>query len=417
MKRSLIAVLLSVLSIGTKAEEADSLHCADTVATSPAPVPEKDFWGVSVAGNVSYLIHAGEFNKAILHSYGTSHYDVRVRWQPGKRRETAYDRAWNHPALQFGLLYTDFSQVKIYRDDPAKRSRIGYLLTLYGGLQFEILHKGRWTLGADLLHGAAYCPHPFNETTNRDNEVIGTTLSIFVSGGLFAKYRISPHWSASLGVDFKHFSNGTLDRPNLGANTIGPTLAVHYDLGEKELGSEGVKELGSDGVKEDFDKKIYVDAVVGLGMKALSEHFNVYQSKHNPIYGFFTTMVAPMYRYHLLHASGIGIDYTYADYVYRIRDFDQMRGLTDHRYSPHILGVSLRHEFFYRHFSVNVGVGTYLLNRTGHTAETDESRIYQNVGLRYSFPFTRDRLFLGYNVKAHRFQKVNCVQILLGYRI
>ena len=128
-------------------------------------------------------------------------------------------------------------------------------------------------------------------------------------------------------------------------------------------------------------------------------------------------MVAPMYRYHLLHASGIGIDYTYADYVYRIRDFDQMRGLTVHRYSPHILGVSLRHEFFYRHFSVNVGVGTYLLNRTGHTAETDESRIYQNVGLRYSFPFTRDRLFFGYNVKAHRFQKVNCVQILLGYRI
>ena len=412
MKRSLITILLSVLAIATKADEVDSLQCADTVAITDS---EKDFWGMSVAGNVSYLIHEGEFNKAILHSYGTSHYDLRLKWRPGARHETAYDRSLGHPTIVAGLLYTDFSRVKIYRDDPTQRSRIGYLLSLYGGMQFEILKKGRWTLGADLLHGAAYCPHPFDENTNRDNEVIGSTLSIFVSGGLFAKYRISPCWSASVGVDFKHFSNGTLDRPNLGANTIGPTLAVHYDFENQAVKKEEKQSLNVE--KADFEKGFYVDAVVGLGLKALSDHFNIRQTKHNPIYGFFTTMVAPMYRYHLLHASGIGLDYTYADYVYSVRNFDQMQGLTGYRYSPHIVGLSIRHEVFYRHFSLNVGVGTYLLNRMGHIAETNESRIYQNVGLRYSFPFTRDRLFLGYNVKAHHFQKVNCVQILLGYRI
>ena len=412
MKRSLITVLLSVLTIGTTAEEADSLRCADTVTIADS---EKDFWGMSVAGNVSYLIHAGEFNKTILHSYGTSHYDLRLKWRPGARHETAYDRALGHPTMLLGLLYADFSRVEIYRNDPSQQSRIGYLLSLYGGMQFELVRKGRWTFGADLLHGAAYCPHPFDENTNRDNEVIGSTLSIFVSGGIFAKYRFSSQWSASVGVDFKHFSNGTLDRPNLGANTIGPTLAVHYDFEKQAVKKEEKPPLKAE--KADFEKGFYVDAVVGLGLKSLIDHFAVYQTKHNPIYGFFTTMVAPMYRYHLLHASGIGLDYSYADYVYKVRDYDQMRGQTGYRYSPHIVGLSLRHEVFYRHLSLNVGVGIYLWNRTGHTAETDESRIYQNVGLRYSFPFTRDRLFLGYNVKAHRFQKVNCVQILLGYRI
>ena len=412
MKRSLITVLLSVLTIGTTAEEADSLRCADTVTIADS---EKDFWGMSVAGNVSYLIHAGEFNKTILHSYGTSHYDLRLKWRPGARHETAYDRALGHPTMLLGLLYADFSRVEIYRNDPSQQSRIGYLLSLYGGMQFALVRKGRWTFGADLLHGAAYCPHPFDENTNRDNEVIGSTLSIFVSGGIFAKYRFSSQWSASVGVDFKHFSNGTLDRPNLGANTIGPTLAVHYDFEKQAVKKEEKPPLKAE--KADFEKGFYVDAVVGLGLKSLIDHFAVYQTKHNPIYGFFTTMVAPMYRYHLLHASGIGLDYSYADYVYKVRDYDQMRGQTGYRYSPHIVGLSLRHEVFYRHLSLNVGVGIYLWNRTGHTAETDESRIYQNVGLRYSFPFTRDRLFLGYNVKAHRFQKVNCVQILLGYRI
>ena len=413
MKRSLIVVLLSLLTLGARADEADSLRCADTVTIADS---ERDFWDMSVAGNVSYLLHVGEFNKAILHSYGTNHYDLRLKWRPGARRETAYDRALGHPTMLLGLLYTDFSRVQIYRNDPSQRSKIGYLLSLYGGMQFDLVRKGRWTLGADLLHGAAYCPHPFDENNNRDNEVIGSTLSIFVSGGIFAKYRFSPRLSASVGVDFKHFSNGTLDRPNLGANTIGPTLALHYDFENqevRELRSEGVRELGS----QDFEKGFYVETVAGLGLKSLIDHYAVYQTKHNPIYGFFTTMVAPMYRYHLLHASGIGLDYSYIDYIYRVRDYDLMRGLTGYRYSPHIVGLSLRHEVFYRHFSLNVGVGTYLWNRTGHTAETDESRIYQNVGLRYSFPFTRDRLFLGYNVKAHRFQKVNCVQILLGYRI
>lgn len=415
MKRTLIAILLSVPILGAQADEVYSLQCADTTKIAASTDSDRDFWGMSAAGNVSHLIHAGEYNKELLHSYGTSHYDLRLKWRPGARHATPFDRALGHPTMLMGLVYTDFSRVKIYRNDPAQRARIDYLLSLYGGMQFDLVRKGRWTLGADLLHGVAYCPHPFNEHSNRDNEIIGSTLSIFVSGGVFAKYRFSPRWSASIGLDFKHFSNGTLDRPNLGANVIGPTLAVHYDFEKQNIKEE--KNQSSEAPKANFEKKFYVEAVVGLGLKSLIDHFSVYQRKHNPLYGFSTTMLAPMYRYHLLHATGIGLDYTYADYVYKIRKYDQMRGLTGHKYSTHILGLSVRHEVFYRHLSLNVGVGVYLWNRTGHTAETEESRIYQNVGLRYSLPFTRDRLFLGYNIKAHRFQKVNCVQIFLGYRI
>ena len=79
--------------------------------------------------------------------------------------------------------------------------------------------------------------------------------------------------------------------------------------------------------------------------------------------------------------------------------------------------MSLRHEMFYRHFSINVGLGVYLKKQTGHTSVTNESRAYQHVGLRYSLPFTSDRIYLGYNVKAHKFSKVDCVQLVTGYRL
>lgn len=230
--------------------------------------------------------------------------------------------------------------------------------------------------------------------------------------GVYARYRMAERWSASINADFKHYSNGTLDRPNLGVNTIGPTIGISYDLKEQPLRHDPEEPFAMD-----FKPRFYVDAVVGLGMKALIDGFNVYHSSHNPIYGFFTTMVAPMYRYHLLHASGIGIDYSYGDYVYHIRDLDEITYRLQEKYSPHILGMSLRHEVFYRHASLNVGLGYYLLKQTGCTAITNESRTYQHVSLRYSLPFTSDRLFAGYNIKAHRFSKVDCVQLMLGYRI
>lgn len=388
----------------------------DSLATIHQDTCRRDagHFAFQLSSNVSHMIHHGPENKEILHSYGTSFYDIRLKYRYSDKRYAPYDRAMNYPSLQVGLQYGDFSHVHIYRPTTPYESRIGYLLTLFGGMQFDFLRKGRWSIGTDLQNGVAYCPHPFNEHDNVDNEIIGSTLSIYVGFGFFARYRFLPHWSMSLGVDFKHISNGTLDRPNIGVNALGATLSLGYDIDDYVPSkSKETKPLLK---AEDSVRGFYVEGIVGLGMKALFDDFSLNHSKHNPIYGFFTTMIAPMYRYHLLHASGIGIDYTYADYVYKIHEYDQRQSRPEIYYSPHVFGISLRHEIFYRHISLNAGVGVYLFRHLGHLME-NESRLFQTVGLRYSLPFTRDRIFVGYNVKAHRFQKVDCVQLVAGFRL
>lgn len=423
--RCVLLILLSFSALlsraGTEIADTCLYPKADSAKTTAG------LWSLQVSGNVSHMFHAGPYNKQILHSYGTSFYDARLKWQGLGLDSQPYDKALGRPSLQVGLLCADYSRVQVYREQTPYRSRIGRIWTLFGGLQLDFLHRRRFSMGVDLQHGVGYCEHPFDENTNTDNEVIGSPLSIYVGGGLYAKYRLSSQLSLSLGADFKHFSNGTLDRPNIGANTLGATLALHCQLNRPSAAESASaatsRPTGSGNGHDDGGAStmpfsgFYVEVVAGLGMKALNDHFARYHTKDNPLYGFFTTMVAPMYRWHLLHATGVGIDYSYADYVYKLRDYDEMNHLDGYDHSPHIMGVTLRHEVFYRHFSVNVGVGAYVKKQTGHTGKTNDSRIYQNVGLRYTPPFARHRLFVGYNVKAHYFSRVDCVQLLVGCRI
>ena len=408
--RSLLAsAAMLVLGTGwpaaTLAEETDSLTEGRK---------RRDTWSVQAGATASYMIHAGPDIQRVLHSYWASHYDIRVKWRQAKANTWPYDRALNRPTIQAGLTMGDFSRVKVYRDESAQRSTIGRMWTLYGGTQLEVAAGRRWSFGADLQNGLSWCTDPYNEHDNADNEIIGSRVSLYVNLGLYARYRLARQWHVALGIDFKHYSNGSMDRPNIGINTIGPTLAMQYDM---QATADDHGEEPPRAEEEPFRKKVYTDVVAGLGLKALIDGFNVNHSSHNPVYGFPMVIVAPMLRHHLVHATGIGIDYSYADYVYKIREYDRIREVENDEYSPHIVGLSLRHEVFYRHFSVNVGLGYNILKKTGHTADENESKLYQHVSARFSLPFTRDRIYVGYNVKAYKFQKVDCLQLIAGCRL
>lgn len=424
MKHLLILILACLSAAGTKAQN-DSLTAAplpsDTLAT-PAP---KGVWSLQLGGDVGYFMHSGPDIKQILHSYTVSYYDLRLKWQATpSAASSAFDKGLNYPRLQFGLMYADMNHLDIYRPKTPYHSHIGHIWTLYGGIQVDLWRKGRWSAGVDLQNGVGYCTHPYDIYTNDDQWIIGSRLTIFVNLGAYLRYQMSPRWALTLGPDFKHYSNGTLDRPNLGANSVGVSVGVEWKTQTpKTPKTHPLTPPSTGGVGDESSFAFYLDVTAGMGMRALIDGFQVSHTSHHAIYAFPTFMIAPMWRWNLLHATGIGIDYSYLDYVYRIRDFDQIleaRGTSHtprHGYSPHVLGLSLRHEIFYKQMSLNVGLGWNVFKRLGYTSEKEESWLYQHVGLRYSFPFTRNRLYLGFQIKAHRFGKVDCVQLVTGYRI
>lgn len=429
---SIVVTLLSAVSVAAEEvkdegrEMSEDSLTINTQHSSSVPQPKKGHWALQLGFNASKLHHHDPDVREICHTYGVNYYDVRFKWRADVNTTNPYDRAMGRPHILVGIMYADYSRLKIYRPETSYHSKIEQIITPYAGVQFDLLHAGRFKFSVDMVNGIGYCPHPFNENKNTDQEIIGSQFSIFVGGAAHIGYRISPNWSLSAGLELRHYSNGTLDRPNLGANTFGGGVTLCYDFDPqpvkyvrgKEQGARGKEQgaLSNDQQITPVTKEFYLEASAGVALKALIDRFTLYHSSHNPLYGSFTTMIAPMWRYHRLHASGIGLDYTYADYVYKIHEYDKINEVEQKHYSPHIMGLCARHEVFYKHVSLAVGVGYYLNKKTGNSAKEHESMLYQTVGVRYSPAFAKERLFLGYNVKAHRFSKVDCVQLVLGYR-
>jgi len=422
--------LTSITFLLVNASPSRASEPVDSLAEPLSEVVEhpsiRDHVGLQVSGSVARLVPQTDYVSTLVHSHFTDFQDFRFLWRTQPLDNDPYARAYHYPTLQLGILHADYTHIEVNRPPRDYNSKIGHAIGVFGGVQLDFLRVGRWSLGCDLQNGIGFFTDHYDYATNRDNEIIGGCATIYVGAAIRTSLRLTPHWMISLAAEFRHFSNGHIIRPNLGTNTLGPSLSVAYDLSPQQTlpstvgrssTSDESKESAVEGVdRYPFRRGIYVEMSAGVSAKSLLEAFMADPSAHTPTYFSMTAMVAPMWRYHRIHASGLQLDYMNARYVDRIRDFDEAAHREGYQYSPHVLGIGLRHEFFYHHVSLHLSAGVYLRHRAGQLAATQEGHFYQTLGLRYSFPFSNDRLFVGYNIKAHHLSKADCVQFMLGWR-
>ena len=408
--KHIIVAALAVMAVATAAPAQDKPTAREHI-------------GFQLSGSMGRIVPQHDYIASLLHSYSCNYQDFRFLWRTLPADGRLFDKNYHYPILQAGLMHGDFSHIRLNRFAPDYNSKLGHAIVAYGGIQIDFLRRGNWSLGGDLQNGVAFFTKHYNYYNNRDNEVIGSVAALYFGASLQTRYRVAPQWTVGLSGDFRHCSNGHITRPNLGTNTISGSVSVTYNLEPQKalskadtLTASATDETGSiDGRK---GPKFFVDLSAGVSTKSLLEEFMADPSARVHTYGVFTAMVAPMIRYHRMHASGAQFDFMYANYMDKVREIDIRNGHEgQYRYSPFIMGVALRHELFYRHFSMNASFGIYLRHRTGHYSATEESKLYQTMGLRYNFPFTDDRLFIGYNVKAHKLSKADCMQFMVGWRL
>ena len=119
-----------------------------------------------------------------------------------------------------------------------------------------------------------------------------------------------------------------------------------------------------------------------------------------------------MCRYARRWASGIGIDAFYNTYAPHIEQLELNNGNTINC-KPWSIGIAGKHEIFYNNLSLNVSLGSYLYRRMGTIDRELGGRIYERVGVNYSFP-SLNGLKFGINVKAH-FTKADLTEIIITY--
>lgn len=193
-------------------------------------------------------------------------------------------------------------------------TKLGNTVSLYLKFSRPLIRTSRFEVGYSLASGLGYSHHKYNKDTDPDNEFIGSRWLIYFATSIYASWRFADDWALKGAVDFYHHSNGALNRPNKGSNTLGPSFGVVY-----MPYYEHILNCNENFIKPPFKKYFYLNFTAGIGGKVLHENWQLTQFNTAPysqgyrtgrfhFYTAYSFQADCMYRYARRWASGLGAD-------------------------------------------------------------------------------------------------------------
>lgn len=388
-------------------------------------------WGWQLDVNPSKVLRTDEYVRMWLKKQGAWAVDAQLRYLTQPKDSDAFARDYGFPTFALGLTYHYYGGVTMHKDarpvwgmaqEVEYDSHLGNTVSVYGSFERPLLRRRHWEVDYALSMGVGYTNHKYNRVDAIDNELIGSRWLIYFGAGVHATYRFAHGWGVKAGVEFKHHSNGALNRPNKGSNSLGPMVGVVFTPGYGESVSDRSMPQQSAWGKP-FERYWYLDFSLGVGAKVPLEDWQLTQF-HTPqsspdyrtddfkLYAAYSLQMDVMRRYARRWASGIGIDLFYGSYADHVASLDAAQGYTD-RHSPWSVGIAAKHEVFYHRLSLAMSLGFYLHRQMGHQAKIIEKPYYERIGLKYEIP-RLGGLSIGCMVKAH-LTKADYTELTLSY--
>ena len=385
--------------------------------------------GFSVNVNPSEQLNLDKYQRKWIQSGHSFSFGAELHYSALPQDSDAFASDFGYPVLTFGAKYSLNHGVKMHRyPDPDwglaqevdYNSHMGNSIALYGAFSRPFFRHHRFETDYTFYYGVAYSHTKYNPRNNIDNELIGSRWLVFFGMGLHATYHFARRWGVKAGIEYWHLSNGALNRPNKGANFLGPSVALVYQPWYEQT-EQGVAAR----YNPPFEKKWYGQVTLGIGGTALHEDWQITQFRTPPgekdyrtdkfkryiCYSFHADM---MYRYARRWASGMGVDLFYGSYAKHVKALDEKAGV-NLSHSPWSVGIAAKHEIFYHNVSMPVSLGLYLYRQMGENAKAVESPVYEHIGLHYTFP-RLGGLKIGVNIKAH-LTKADYTEVVVGYPI
>lgn len=227
----------------------------------------------------------------------------------------------------------------------------------------------------------------YDELNNPENKVIGSKVTAYIDADLYVKWMLSKSFDLNAGISLSHFSNGNTTYPNMGLNTGGIRLGLAYYI-NRQLPPVSTVERE----KLPSCRGFYTDVILyGAWKQGVGHDGNDYYLLPGKyaVMGFHAN---PMYRLNPWLSLGASLD-----------------GVYDRSYKSHAaLGLSGRGEFAMPFFSINFGVGTYLLGN-----REDFRGVYEVLALKIHVT-KRAMLHIGYSLVD--FKTPNNLMLGLGWR-
>ncbi len=408
--KKIILVSASLFSAAVSAQEEGGAPVVDTIP--------KFIYSVGGGAGLNTLMNITMRDEKLVKKGGGAQYSLFVNSQanPLDTAISVYDRVFGFPTLEAGVQLLDYGSTELHTGNTPYPSSVGCVWNAYIAFRRDIYRNRRWAFGYALENGIAYCSRPYEMADNIDNDMIGQHLSMYFGFGLYASYRVVPEVEVSIGGEYKHVSNGATDRPNKGANSFGFVARARCDLNRpsSDNGLTYAQRLACLQAfrREKFSPFMYLDVNASVGFRTMYEewlwHRN-YMSEGTPgycdgkvaLHTVWSCGVVPMFRYNQVHASGIGLEYSFGGYASRSAMIEKECGVEkQYSHSKHILAASLHHEVYYKQLSLAMSLGTYLFRQHGWVGEKYEPPVIETVGIRY-YPRFFKPFYLGYNLKAN----------------
>ena len=249
--------------------------------------------------------------------------------------------------------------------------------------------------------GMAFGWNAYDEETNPENKVIGSKVTAYIDVDMYLRWMLSRHIDLNAGISLSHFSNGNTTYPNLGLNTGGIRLGMAYYINRQQpSATPAVKE------KAPSCRGLYTDVILyGAWKQGVGHQGDEYYLLPGR-YGVMGFNLNPMYRLNPWLSMGASMDGVYDKSASRENDDSDE---VNHTFGRQVaLGLSARSEFAMPYFSINFGVGTYVLgNRNNFRG------VYEVLALKVHIS-QRAMLHIGYSLVD--FKTPNNLMLGLGWR-
>lgn len=279
---------------------------AQEIEQSNFKIP-KDDPNYGVFGYVEAVYHYSRYlkntdNLSDIMSNRANTFEMKVGIQSvGKKKWQQY---WAYPTYGIGFYSASFGSADTLGEPSA-------VYLFYGG---PMKRWKRLGLFYEMSVGVSYDFVKYDPITNPQNDLIGSTVNVYLAARLYLQYKINSRLDASLGLDLAHFSNGSTRTPNMGLNIYGPNLALKYNFNPvrnytKKIDDKYKPPLRPEFIKSEWpekDKSNFIHLFVAAGGKTTNK-----QPYDGPTYFVSTIAVDYTRQYSHIARWGAGLDFFY----------------------------------------------------------------------------------------------------------
>lgn len=263
--------------------------------------------------------------------------------------------------INFNLVHLDMNQMQ--KDLWGRNYAFGDAYAATANIDFRLAKLGNVDLLFSPTVGLSYITKTVY--TDPDSYFFGSHLNAVFDAGLGMEYQFLRDFALTSKVSFLHFSNGGIQLPNAGVNTLAATVGIKKNI----IASKKKEETNDEIIKSEM-KKHGFEFSIGAGQRG----------KYKIKEAFYRVTFSSAYSYFINNMIGFkaGLDAVYYDQVFNPLVYDDSVPYWGKSYEHIRVGASLGTEIKMNKLSFNANYGTYVYFKSPYNQNT-----YWKAGLRY----------------------------------